>query len=250
MRPFRAAALCATATLLFASPSAHASFHLMKVVEVFGGTPAAPNAQYVVIQMYFGGQNQLTNHKITVYNAAGTLTNTFTFAGPVGLGANQDKILIATPEAATFFNLSADLTMSAALVRAGGKACFDAIPEDCVAWGSWSGGTPGVGTPFNVSGGLISGKAAIRRLNVTGGATTLESGDDTDHCDTDFVAGTPVPQNAAHTNGTIPASSCGNSVIEGLEQCDDGDATDAGTCNADCSAPNVIVDPVFTDGFE
>jgi cysteine-rich repeat protein len=249
MRQLRATAL-AGAALLLAAPSAHASFHLMKVVEVFGGTPAAPNAQYVIIQMYLGGQNQLNTHKITVYNATGTLTNTFTFTGAVGVGANQDKILIATPEAASFFSLSADLPMTAVLVKAGGKVCFDAIPEDCVAWGSWSGGTPGVGTPFNVSGGLLPGKATIRRLNISGGATTLESGDDTDHCDTDFVAGTPAPQNSAHVNGTIPPSSCGNSVIEGLEQCDDGDATDAGTCNADCSATIVIVDNVFADGFE
>jgi hypothetical protein len=37
--------------------TAHASFHLMKVVEVFPGTAASPSAQYVVIQMYASGEN-------------------------------------------------------------------------------------------------------------------------------------------------------------------------------------------------
>ncbi len=248
MRLFRTAAAASVVAMALGAPSAEASFHLMKVVEVFGGTPAAPNAQYVVIQMYSGSQNFVVGHQITIYNAAGTLINTFTFPSSVANGNNQDKILIATPEAATFFGLAADLTMSAALVQAGGKACFDAIPEDCVAWGSWSGGSTGVGMPFNASGGLISGKAAIRRLDIAGGATTLESADDTNNSVNDFLAGTPAPKNNARVTGAAPANTCGNSVIEGLEQCDDGDATDAGTCNANCSALNPVA--LFADGFE
>src|SRR4249919_1025389 len=47
----------AVALLLAISAStAQATFHLIKVVEVFPGTPADPAAQYVVIQMYAAGQ--------------------------------------------------------------------------------------------------------------------------------------------------------------------------------------------------
>lgn len=252
MPQLRAAVLASAVALLLAAPNAHASFHLMKVVEVFGGTAAAPNAHYVVIQMYSGGQSFVGGHHITVYNAAGTLTNTFTFSSSVANGSSQDKILIATPEAASFFGLSADLTMSAALVKAGGKVCFDAIPEDCVAWGAWTGGSGGVGTPFNAGGGLIPGKAAIRRLDIATGVGTsnsqLDAADDTDDSANDFLAGLPAPKNNARASGTVPANTCGNLVVEGLEQCDDGDATDAGFCVADCSA--LKPDPIYLDGFE
>lgn len=229
-----------------AAGSAPAAFHLMKVVEVFGGTAAAPNAQYVVIQMYTGGQNQLTGHGITVFNAAGQVIQTFTFPGSVPNGANQAKILIATAEAASFFNLTANLTMTAVLPRAGGKVCFDSQPEDCFAWGNYSGSSAGVGTPFNASTGLQLGKAAIRRLDIAGFPSALDSGDDTDNCANDFVSGTPVPRNNANVTGTIPPSVCPNNVIDGLEECDDGNANNGDGCSSMC-----LIEPnIYANGFE
>lgn len=211
----------------------HAIFHLMKIVEVFPGTAAAPSAQYVVIQMYAGGQNIVGGHEIAVFNAAGTPVATFTFPGNVSNGANQAKILIATPQAVSFFGLSADLTMSAAVMSAGGKVCF-AGTIDCVAWGAYTGSPAGVGTPFNAAGGLASGRAMIRRLNIAGSATALDAGDDTDNCANDFVSGLPAPRNNAGTLGTIPPATCGNGAIEGLEQCDDGNLSNGDTCSSTC----------------
>ena len=178
------------ATLMLSSPLVQASFHNMKVVEVFPGTAAAPNAQYVVLQMWTAGQNSVGGHMVTVYNSTGVLlgTGTFTFAGGVGNGSNQDKILIATAQAATFFNLSADLVMPSAVIPlSGGKVCFDASPMDCVAWGDYSGSSAGVGAPLNPvsapivgDGGLIPGRAAQRRLDIVLPDTTLASGVGTD----------------------------------------------------------------------
>jgi len=54
---------------------AWASFHFMDVVEVFPGTAAAPNAQYVVIQMYSSGQNLVGGHALTVFNDPGDATS-------------------------------------------------------------------------------------------------------------------------------------------------------------------------------
>jgi cysteine-rich repeat protein len=229
----RKALLSLAATLAFALP-AQANFHLMKVVEVFLGTPAAPNAQYVVLQMYSPGQDQVAGHKITVFNATGTNVGTFTFGSAVAHGNSQDKILIATPEAVAFFGLGADLTMSAAMLSAGGKVCFDAIPVDCLAWGGWTGGTSGVGTPFASGGPFPSGRAAIRRLDISGSPTLLEGTDDTDQCSTDFVQGTPAPRNNAGTLGTIPGATCGNGAIEGLEQCDDHNTANGDSCSSTC----------------
>ncbi|MFL6593748.1 MAG: FG-GAP-like repeat-containing protein [Luteimonas sp.] len=226
--------------LVLASAPALSTFHLMKVVEVFPGTAASPNAQYVVIQMYASGQNLVGGHAITVFNAAGTQTGSFTFPGNLPNGANQAKILIATTQAESFFNLTADLVMSASVLSAGGKVCW-AGTLDCVAWGSYHGGSAGVGTPFNASSGLTSGRAAARRLNISGSSTVLDAGDDTDNSANDFVFATPAPRNNAGTLGRIPSATCGNGVIEGLEQCDDHNLNNGDGCSSTCKVEATVV---------
>ena len=218
---------------VFALP-ALATFHLMKIVEVFPGTAVAPNAQYVVIQMYASGENHVGGHAITVFNASGAQIAAFTFGGDVANGANQAKILIATPEAESFFGVSADLAMGASILAAGGKVCF-AGTIDCVAWGAYTGGAAGVGTPFNASGGLQFGKAAGRRLDIAGSATALDSGDDTDNSATDFVLRLPAPRNNSGVLGTIPNATCGNGALEGLEQCDDHNVANGDGCTSTCT---------------
>ncbi|KGQ20785.1 hypothetical protein LF41_1325 [Lysobacter dokdonensis DS-58] len=225
--------------LLLVLGPAQATFHLMKIVEIFPGTAASPQAQYIVLQMYAPGQNLVGGHDLVFYNAANQMTASFVFPNNVPNGANQSRILIATPQAAAFFNVAADVTMPAALISAGGKVCFaDSI--DCVAWGAFAGPPAGVGTPFNASGGLTSGRAAVRRLNISGGATSLEATDDTDNCANDFAFGNPVPRNNAGQSGMTPASTCGNGTVEGLEQCDDGNTNNGDACSSTClvtSAP-------------
>jgi len=235
--------------LLLAIPafSAQATFHLIKVVEVFPGTPAAPSAQYVVIQMYAAGQEFVGTHAITVFNGSGALVGTFTFPGSVPNGSNQAKILIATTQAQSFFGVTADLTMSAALISAGGKVCW-AGTLDCVAWGAYTGSSAGVGTPFNASGGgLLPGRAAIRRLDIAGSATILDALDDTDTCSNDFVSGLPAPRNNAGMLGKVPAASCGNGVLEGLEQCDDHNLVNGDGCSSTCTVTPVVVKHAIGD---
>jgi cysteine-rich repeat protein len=219
---------------LSAAAPAFASFHLMKIMEVFPGTVAAPNAQYVMIRSYSAGQTFLGSHQIHVYNAVGTEVSgsPFTFPGSVANGPDQMEVLIATPEAATLFDLDADMTMMPVLPLSGGKVCYDAI--DCVAWGSYHGSASGVGTPFNAPVGLVQGQAMQRRLDICMGATTLEDCDDTDDSANDFVLATPAPKNDAAVLGTIPTSTCGNGIVEGLEACDDGNTTGGDGCSAVC----------------
>jgi cysteine-rich repeat protein len=205
---------------------------------VFAGTPASPSSQYVVLQMASAGQNFVSGHSVIVYNAAGTEIARFTFPGNVANGANQAKILIATAQASAFFGVSANLTMTPVIPAAGGKICFDDI--DCDARGNYSGSSVGVGAPFNNpqpcdSAGIPPGRAMVRRLDVSGGATTLETTDDTDNSANDFRLGTPAPRNNANQNGTIPASTCGNGVIEGVESCDDNNTVNGDGCSASCA---------------
>ncbi|MGE5413658.1 MAG: S-layer homology domain-containing protein [Syntrophomonadaceae bacterium] len=221
------------AALAAASP-ALATFHLIKVKEVFPGTASAPNAQYVMLQAYAAGQTFLSGHKLHIYDAAGTEIATPTFSSNVANGANQMTVLIATNEAKTLFGFSTvDLSMTASLLPTGGKVCWDAN-LDCVAWGSYAGSSTGVGTPFNAPVGLVAGQAMQRRMDICGLPTVLDSCDDTNDSANDFIFATPAPMNNAGTAGTLPASTCGNGVVEGLESCDDGNTADGDGCSAVC----------------
>jgi hypothetical protein len=103
------------------SPFAPESFHLMKVRAVYPGSDAAPNAQYVMLQVYAPGQNLVSGKQVQVYDSAGTLVTTFTFPANVPVAADQSTILIATAEAQAFFApggpLLADLVMTPVLGR-------------------------------------------------------------------------------------------------------------------------------------
>lgn len=248
--------LLAVSALLGCTGAAQAAFHLMKIVEVFPGSVLAPNAQYVVLQMYAGSQNFVSAHPLTVYNASGAVIATFTFSANVANGTNQDKILIATPEAVALFGFtSADLAMTPVLPLDAGAVCFDDT-VDCVGWGSAFITPSPFGAPFNPTsmpliapGGLIRSKAMKRRLDIAGGTTTLENADDTNNSANDFVFGTPAPRNNARVNGVIPPSNCPNMIIEGLEQCDDGNANNGDGCSSLCEL-EPVPERVFQNGFE
>ena len=223
---------------------AWAAFHLMNVVEVFPGAVSAPDAQYVVLQMWSGGQNFVAGHPVYFYDASGALVGTVTFPGNVANAADQDKILIATTQAQTFFGgLAADLVMTSGSIRVtGGKVCFDTI--DCVAWGNYAPADASVGTPAQRPVGLTLGRALKRDISA-GNPTLLEFTDDTNDSAADFDLAAPNPRNNARQAGIPPVSVCQNTILEGLEDCDDGNAIPDDTCNAICSLTRV-----FADGAE
>ena len=241
--------------LALAAAPAHASYHDIKIVEVFPGTVLKPNAQYVVLQAWASGQNFVHGQPLKFYDRDDNLVGTATFANDFNNGASQLKLLIMTPTAQTLFNVAADLIMNDPLViAAGGKICWDVSAFgviDCVAWGNHPGTATtifitDVGPPFSKGYGLVPGVAMIRRLDIAGGATTLENGDDTNNCKNDFVAGLPAPRNNAGTPGTIPIWPCGDGAIEGIESCDDGNTTPGDGCSATCQ----FDDGVYRDEFE
>jgi cysteine-rich repeat protein len=222
----------AGAALLASSP-VFAAFHFIHVQEVFAGSQAHPNAQYVLLQAYDDFQNAVTGHSVTTFDALGASTGTFTFAGPVGNSADQMTIFVATAEAAAIFNITADLAMTAVLDPAGGKVCWDgSTPDSCVAWGNYTG--VDLGTPYNASGGLISGYAARRRLDICGNIAQLDVCDDTDDSANDWITAVPNPIKNNGTPGQTPPATCGNNTIEGLEGCDDGDTESGDGCSAVC----------------
>jgi hypothetical protein len=198
---------------LLASPAA-ANFHLMRIVQVYGGDVSHPDAQYVVLQMCTGGQNFVNNHPIEFFDASGASLGMVRFGDNVGSGADQAKVLIATSSAETVFGITSDLRQdppaaplpAALLTIAGGKVCFDSpFPIDCFAWGSYSPSDPDVGNPFNPAGGLEFGVAAQRDLAIVPPDDTLQcvsTFDDTDDSADDFDPTTPTPVNNAGAAGT------------------------------------------------
>lgn len=191
---------------LFASPAA-ANFHLMRIVQVYGGDLRHPDAQYAVLQMCTGGQNFLQGHSVGFFAADGSSLGTATFTSMMPNGATQSKVLIATSSAETVFGLTADLRMPASIASAGGKFCFEPgpFPIDCVAWGTYSPIDPTVGNPFGPVFGLEPGEAAQRDLAIVPPPTTLEcvtTQDDTDDSAADFDATNfPAPGNNAGVTG-------------------------------------------------
>lgn len=200
MRTIRVFAAILLATL--AMPAA-ATFHLISIREVYVGPAGDPNAQYVELQMYAAGENELQGHALTFYGPTGTLLDTLTFPADVANGANQAYVLIGTTQAVTKFGIATDLTMTALLNPAGGKVCWADV--DCFSWGNYSGGstTPSPsGTPFNAAGGLTADTAVRRAIAGGSSASLLDANDDTDDSAADFAfAMAPNPLNNASGAG-------------------------------------------------
>ena len=193
-------ALSTLAAVMLPAPPAHALFHLMKVTEVFGGTAAQPAAQFIELQMFADNQRFLATHEVVVFDSAGIESGSFTFTAPVGNGANQSHVLVATPEAEEVFGVTADLEMTASITANGGKACFrgsDGTLIDCASWGGYSGDHEGSGTPFNAPLGLVADQSMERRIAGGENENALDAEDDTDDSAEDFRLAGPSPTNNA-----------------------------------------------------
>jgi hypothetical protein len=187
------AALLALCLLGPSAAPALATFHLVKVREVYPGSAASPDAEYVELQMYAAGQNFVGGHFVRAYDASGAVVGTSTFPGDVPNSANQSTMLLATPQAEAAFGLVADAPLSPTgqLSPAGGAVCWETI--DCVSWGSFAGSLPSpAGTPVAPVG--VPDGMALRRSIARGCATALDTADDSDQSQADLEAVFPAPR--------------------------------------------------------
>jgi hypothetical protein len=211
--PFALLLLTTAFALLLAAP-AQATFHLIKVREVY---PGSSNDSYVELQMFAAGQSLLSGHALKLYDSSGTLVHSSTFSSSVPNSANQQTILVGDSGVEAAFGVKPDLIDSELSVpAAGGAVCWNAggIPADCVAWGSFNGAAAlqaatgtSAGSPASPA-GITPGKA-IRRTIEPGCPTLLEESDDSDDSATDFSEVTPAPRNdfspiAEHTCAGAP----------------------------------------------
>jgi hypothetical protein len=182
------------AVMLFAAPPAQATFHLIKIREVYPGSTAHPDSGYVELQMYEAGQNLLATHALTVYDASGTLIGTFTFSSDPPNAANQQTVLIGDSGVQATFGVTPDLTDAGLNIPASGGAVCWAGSIDCVSWGNFSGTTASPsGSPADPSG--IADGMALRRTIAPNCPTLLEGVDDTNVSSADFIEATPSPRN-------------------------------------------------------
>jgi hypothetical protein len=195
-RRFLCAAIAGFAGLLAGAPATQASFHEISIREVYPGSLAQPESDYVVLQMYFGGQQFVAGQALRIYGSGGAASGTFTFPSSLPNGANQQTILVGDDGVGAAFGVTPDLVSSSfALDRAGGAACW-AGSLDCVSWGSFAASTPSpAGTAADPLG--IPSGTALRRTIAPGCPTLLELGDDSDDSAEDFADVAPLPRNNA-----------------------------------------------------
>lgn len=175
-----------------AAQPALATFHEMMVREVYPGSIAHPDSEYVELQMWAAGQNFVGGHVIGIYGPSGTLVGSATFSHDVSGDASQSTLVAATPEAEAEFGFVADTGLPPGLLSpAGGAVCWESL--DCVAWGSFSGTAKSPTGQPAAAGGIPDGMA-LRRTIEPGCATLLEPGDDRDNSALDFSPAFPSPR--------------------------------------------------------
>lgn len=183
----------ALACLLTIAPTAEASFHLVQVREVYPGSAANPDAEYVELQMWSGGQNHVGGHSVRSYGAGGAASDPSAFPADLPNGANQSTMVLATPQAEAEFGFVADAPLAPAgqLFPAGGAVCWETI--DCVSWGSFAGALPSPAGSNAAPAGIPDGMA-LRRSVARGCAAALDPADDSDQSQADFEVAAPAPR--------------------------------------------------------
>jgi len=248
-----AAGALAAAVLLTSVEGASASFHLIKIREVFPGTVANPDSDYVELQAYAAGQNQVNIGTLRVYNADGTATHDITPGAVVANGADQMTVVMGDSQTNTVFGITADDTNSGLnLDPAAGAACWPQnFPStaDCVSWGAFTGNAmlpSTAGTP--VSGTGITNGQAIRRSIALGCSTLLQdSQDDTNDSQANFAEVAPAPRiNSAPITETPCVLNVG---ITGSGTVNGGGINCPGTCTQTyANGQLVILSPIATNG--
>lgn len=190
---FLAAVVLAGAALAAVPTAALATFHLVQVREVYPGSAADPQAEYVELQMWAQGQDLLAGHAVRTFDATGAVTSTSSFPADLSRGQNQSTMVLATPQAEAQLGFAADgsLTVPGALDPAGGAVCWEAL--DCVSWGTFAGTLPSPAGQPAVPAGIPDGMA-LRRAISRGCPTLLDPADDNDESAADFAAVFPAPR--------------------------------------------------------
>ena len=190
------AAATAFLSLALLPATASAAFHLDKIREVYPGTIAAPNSQYVVLQMPVTGENFLHFGQMVFYDPSGGQIGS---SSPSDVASkSQGTILFATtnPILGVMRDFPISFQTGKRLSPAGGAVCWAGV--DCVAWGSFhnTSGTP-LPSPTGTPAPAVPDGKALRRSISPNCSTWLETADDTNNSSVDLKLASPKPRNTA-----------------------------------------------------
>jgi hypothetical protein len=159
--------------------------------------------------MYEPGQNLVSGHNITIWDADGLVlgmpvpVGTLTLSGPNPPNSENQRTILIGDSAVAGRDFTLDLTpffdpTVGNNVATAGAACFEAIPVDCVSWGgagfTGAANLPDHATPFGTS---LPNTTALNRRISAGCPTALEATDDTNNGAADFASAPRAPRNNA-----------------------------------------------------
>ena len=176
--------LVAVAVLAF-SATASATYHFNFIRQIHPSNNNVNGGEWVELQMYADGENLVAGKVIRAFNSTDGLVSQYVITGtnPPN-GQNQRTILISS--LVSPMGVNADfVAMPSQLDMTGqdGAVCYTEnnpptyTPIDCVAYGNYMGGLPGVGTPAVAT----PFESTLERSNARGCATALDPADDTNN---------------------------------------------------------------------
>jgi len=118
------------------------------IEEIYPGSYAHPDAQYIVLRSVSLGQNVLVGQPMLTWDASGNpLANFGEFDRNSPNNANGAHYIMATQAAVDLFQFTATTIVDGRLPFPDGRVCFAPFLADCVAYGAFAGNNAPWGTP-------------------------------------------------------------------------------------------------------
>lgn len=229
--------------LVFSPAPASALYRDVVIDEIVASYDGDPGKQYVEMRMLSAGQNGVAHSVFALFDETGAYASDLVVvAANVSLSGTDVRWLVATPDFQDEMGLTADFTMpQGQLPAAGGMICFGGgtgvTPQnppnwsrtdfanyvDCLAYGTYAGpSNPWIGTP--------SPRApldhALQRIGIS-------NDNDSDFACSDSLTPTNNAGGTLALAATIPCA-CGNGLVQGDEDCDDGNQATGDCCSQGC----------------
>jgi glucose/arabinose dehydrogenase len=188
---------------------AMASFHFMRIQQVMAGSGGDSKVQFVELRLTSIGQNFVSGHTLTFYDAAGHLTGTFTFPSNVTNGATGSSILIGTEEFKAVSTVAPDFIMPPLVNFPDGRVTwaaeaigtFEPPSDPSVAYGAFTGSMTVGSTNYGAPAPALP-IAGLQSLLRTRTATPFNNS-------TDYALATPAPRNNAGQTGEVKPPATG-----------------------------------------
>ena len=251
-------AACLVAGVALAAPAAaRAAYDQTLIQEVVSEYDGDGGQQYIEMKATAAGQTGVAHTVFAIFDTAGNyVSDLLQVPGNIANGGLGARWIAATADFQDQHGFAADVTIPRNIPRAGGMICWGggggATPQnppswsrtdfsnyvDCLAYGNYGGaqnaltGTPTTRAPLD---------HALTRVAASNDNATDFA------CSETLTAVNDAGQVVTLT-GFIPCT-CGDGVLQGNEDCDDGNQVDGDCCSNQCDF-EVFGSPCASDGIE